>query len=97
MSCGRSYSYDFYYRRREEYPRQNQSYPTKSYEKKSESAVNILKQRLVNGEITEEQYHQMLRVLNGEADTIVKELATEIETNTSVRSQPVITLQKNNS
>lgn len=66
MGCGRGRSlYPYGIPNREDYPRSN--YPNTNYqtEKKPESAVDILKKRLANGEITPDQYAEMLEVITG--------------------------------
>jgi len=76
MGCGHHGRSFYPYGRpyRDDYPRSN--YPNTNYqtEKKPESAVDILKKRLANGEITPDQYAEMLEVITGE---VVKNPSTK--------------------
>lgn len=85
MSCGRGRIFYPYERRpmEVEYPRQN---PLKPMESRSESAIEILNKRLANGEISPEQYAEMLMVISGK----------ELKIKSTEHSRKVLADQKRN-
>ncbi|WP_339061758.1 hypothetical protein [Tepidibacillus marianensis] len=113
MGCGGHSYYPNYERpMREEYPRSNYSNINTSHvnNRKSENAVDILKRRLVNAEITEEQYREMLRIITEEVKIpsssqpkqgpvkpkpIAILMNSENQSNGNKGNKPIVSLKKN--